>query len=111
MTCVQLECIVAVDTWRHFAAAAAKCFITQPTLSMQLQKVEAELCMQIFDRSKVAVVPTAAGVEIIQQARVILQEVQRLTEGHTRAPRRDGGRSEAGDPADERPVPPAAVSQ
>jgi LysR family transcriptional regulator, hydrogen peroxide-inducible genes activator len=80
MTLVQLEYIVAVDTWRHFATAAAKCFITQPTLSMQLQKVEAELGVQIFDRSKVPVVPTAEGVEIIQQARVILREVQRLSE-------------------------------
>jgi LysR family transcriptional regulator, hydrogen peroxide-inducible genes activator len=77
MTLVQLEYIVAVDTWRHFATAAAKCFITQPTLSMQLQKIEAELGVQIFDRSKVPVVPTAEGVEIIQQARVILKEVER----------------------------------
>jgi LysR family hydrogen peroxide-inducible transcriptional activator len=80
MTLVQLEYIVAVDTWRHFATAAAKCFITQPTLSMQLQKIEAELGVQIFDRSKVPVVPTAEGVEIIQQARVILKEVERLSE-------------------------------
>ena len=80
MTLVQLEYIVAVDTWRHFATAAAKCFITQPTLSMQLQKIEAELGVQIFDRSKVTVVPTAEGVEIIQQARVILKEVERLSE-------------------------------
>jgi len=80
ITLVQLEYIVAVDTWRHFATAAAKCFITQPTLSMQLQKVEADLGVQIFDRSKVPVVPTAEGVEIIQQARVILKEVERLSE-------------------------------
>jgi LysR family hydrogen peroxide-inducible transcriptional activator len=80
MTLVQLEYIVAVDTWRHFATAAAKCFITQPTLSMQLQKLEAELGVQIFDRSKVPVVPTAEGVEIVQQARVILKEVERLSE-------------------------------
>jgi LysR family hydrogen peroxide-inducible transcriptional activator len=80
MTLVQLEYIVAVDTWRHFATAAAKCFITQPTLSMQLQKLEAELGVQIFDRSKVPVVPTAEGVEIIQQARVILKEVEHLFE-------------------------------
>jgi LysR family hydrogen peroxide-inducible transcriptional activator len=80
MTLVQLEYIVAVDTWRHFATAAAKCFITQPTLSMQLQKIEAELGVQIFDRSKVPVVPTVEGVEIIQQARVILKEVDRLFE-------------------------------
>jgi LysR family transcriptional regulator, hydrogen peroxide-inducible genes activator len=80
MTLVQLEYIVAVDTWRHFATAAAKCSVTQPTLSMQLQKLEAELGIQIFDRSKVPVVPTAEGVEIIQQARVILKEVERLGE-------------------------------
>jgi LysR family transcriptional regulator, hydrogen peroxide-inducible genes activator len=80
MTLVQLEYIVAVDTWRHFATAAAKCFITQPTLSMQIQKIEAELGVQIFDRSKVPVVPTAEGIEIIQQARVILKEVERLSE-------------------------------
>jgi LysR family hydrogen peroxide-inducible transcriptional activator len=80
MTLVQLEYIVAVDTWRHFATAATKCCVTQPTLSMQLQKIEAELGVQLFDRSKVPVVPTAEGVEIIQQARVILKEVERLSE-------------------------------
>jgi LysR family transcriptional regulator, hydrogen peroxide-inducible genes activator len=80
LTLVQLEYIVAVDTWRHFATAAAKCYVTQPTLSMQLQKAEAELGVQLFDRSKVPVVPTAEGVEIIQQARVILKEVERLEE-------------------------------
>ena len=80
MTLVQLEYIVAVDTWRHFATAAAQCSVTQPTLSMQIQKLEAELEVQLFDRSKVPVVPTAEGVEIIQQARVILKEVERLGE-------------------------------
>jgi LysR family hydrogen peroxide-inducible transcriptional activator len=80
MTLVQLEYLVAVDTWRHFATAAAKCFVTQPTLSMQIQKLEAELGMQLFDRSKVPVVPTSDGLEIIQQARVILKEVERLSE-------------------------------
>src|SRR5262247_3808479 len=80
MTLVQLEYIVAVDTWRHFATAAAKCSVTQPTLSMQIQKLEAELEVQLFDRSKVPVVPTVEGAEIIQQARVILKEVDRLGE-------------------------------
>lgn len=80
MTLVQLEYIVAVDTWRHFATAAAKCSVTQPTLSMQIHKLEAELGLPLFDRSKVPVVPTAEGVEIIQQARVILKEVERLGE-------------------------------
>jgi LysR family hydrogen peroxide-inducible transcriptional activator len=80
MTLVQLEYIIAVDTWRHFATAAAKCFVTQPTLSMQIQKLEEELGVRLFDRSKVPVVPTVEGVEIIQQARVILKEAERLGE-------------------------------
>lgn len=80
MTLVQLEYIVAVDTWRHFATAAAKCYVTQPTLSMQIQKLEEELGVRLFDRSKVPVVPTVEGMEIIQQARVILKEAERLGE-------------------------------
>ncbi len=61
MTFTQLEYAVAVDTYRHFAKAAAACFITQPTLSMQLHKLEQELGIKIFDRSKQPVVTTAAG--------------------------------------------------
>jgi LysR family hydrogen peroxide-inducible transcriptional activator len=80
MTLVQLEYMIAVDTWRHFATAAAKCFVTQPTLSMQIQKLEEELGVRLFDRSKVPVVPTVEGVEIIQQARVVLKEAERLGE-------------------------------
>ena len=72
MTFVQLEYVIAVDTWRHFATAADHCFITQPTLSMQIQKLEEELDVKIFDRSKQPVVPTETGMEIIEQARVIL---------------------------------------
>ncbi len=72
MTFIQLEYIVAVDTWRHFATAAEHCFVTQPTLSMQIQKLEEELDLKIFDRSKQPVVPTETGVEIIQQARTLL---------------------------------------
>lgn len=80
MTFVQLEYIVAVDTWRHFAIAAENCFVTQPTLSMQIQKLEEELDMKIFDRSKQPVKPTEAGVEIIEQARKILSEKNSLLE-------------------------------
>lgn len=74
MTFVQLEYVVAVDTCRHFAMAASRCYVTQPTLSMQIQKLEEELGVKIFDRSKQPVVPTEAGVEIIEQARKILAE-------------------------------------
>jgi LysR family hydrogen peroxide-inducible transcriptional activator len=74
MTFVQLEYVVAVDTYRHFATAAEHCFVTQPTLSMQVQKLEEELGVKIFDRSKQPVVPTEIGVEIIEQSRRILSE-------------------------------------
>jgi LysR family transcriptional regulator, hydrogen peroxide-inducible genes activator len=74
MTFVQLEYVVAVDTYRHFATAAEHCFVTQPTLSMQVQKLEDELGVKLFDRSKQPVVPTEIGVEIIEQARRILSE-------------------------------------
>lgn len=74
MTFIQLEYVVAVDTFRHFALAASRCYVTQPTLSMQIQKLEEELGIKIFDRSKQPVVPTEAGVEIIEQARKILAE-------------------------------------
>lgn len=72
MTLVQLEYLVAVDTWRHFATAAEHCFVTQPTLSMQLQKLEEELDLKLFDRSKQPVVPTEAGADVIAQARRVL---------------------------------------
>ncbi|MGO8055713.1 LysR family transcriptional regulator, partial [Rhizobium leguminosarum] len=74
MTFIQLEYIVALDTWRHFAMAAAKCFVTQPTLSMQIQKLESELGVKIFDRSKQPVIATEAGAAIIDQARKIIAE-------------------------------------
>jgi LysR family hydrogen peroxide-inducible transcriptional activator len=80
MTLVQLEYIIAVDTWRHFAEAANHCFVTQPTLSMQIQKLEEELEIKLFDRSKQPVVPTETGAEIIEQARKILAERNVLLE-------------------------------
>jgi LysR family hydrogen peroxide-inducible transcriptional activator len=74
MTLTQLEYIVAVDTHRHFALASEKCFVTQPTLSMQIQKLELELGVKIFDRTRQPVIPTEIGAGIIAQARVILRE-------------------------------------
>mgnify|MGYP001183709885 CR=1 FL=1 len=78
MTLVQLEYAVAVDTHRHFAAAAASCFITQPTLSMQLHKLEEELGIKIFDRSRQPVTPTAVGELFLQHARKVLAEARML---------------------------------
>jgi LysR family transcriptional regulator, hydrogen peroxide-inducible genes activator len=76
MTLTQLEYIVALDTHRHFVLASDKCFVTQPTLSMQIQKLEEELGVKIFDRTKQPVMPTDIGVSLIAQARVILREAQ-----------------------------------
>jgi LysR family hydrogen peroxide-inducible transcriptional activator len=74
MTLTQLEYIVALDTCRHFLLASEKCFVTQPTISMQIQKLEEELEVKIFDRTKQPVIPTEIGMGIIAQARVILRE-------------------------------------
>ena len=80
MTIVQFEYILAVDLHRHFADAAAHCFVTQPTLSMQVRKLEDELGLKIFDRSKKPVIPTAAGKQIIVQAKRIVAEKNRIVE-------------------------------
>jgi LysR family hydrogen peroxide-inducible transcriptional activator len=80
MTLVQLEYVVAVDTYRSFVTAAEKCFITQPTLSMQIQKLEGTLGVKIFDRTKQPVIPTEIGSEIITQARIVLSENAKISE-------------------------------
>lgn len=80
MTLTQLEYLVAVDTHRHFAEAADACCVTQPTLSMQIQKLEEELGLKIFDRTKQPVIPTELGSRVIAQARTALREAQRIPE-------------------------------
>lgn len=80
MTIVQLEYIVAVDTYKSFVLAAEKCFVTQPTLSMQVQKLEETLGVKIFDRSRQPVIPTEIGTEILAQARKALQESYKISE-------------------------------
>ncbi|MBO9594884.1 MAG: LysR family transcriptional regulator [Niabella sp.] len=72
MTLQQLEYILAVDTHRNFIKAADSCYITQPTLSMQIQKLEDELGIKIFDRSKLPVVPTSIGQGVLEHARRVL---------------------------------------
>ncbi|MFM7431572.1 MAG: LysR substrate-binding domain-containing protein, partial [Flammeovirgaceae bacterium] len=74
MTLTQLEYIIALDTHRHFVLASEKCFVTQPTLSMQIQKLEEELGVKIFDRTKQPVIPTEIGSHIIAQARIAVRE-------------------------------------
>jgi len=76
----QLEYITAVDTHRHFAKAAKSCFVTQATLSMMIQKLEDEMGVKIFDRSKHPVMPTEIGTKVITQARRVLLEAGRMKE-------------------------------
>ena len=80
MTIIQLEYIVAVDDYRHFGRAAESCHVTQPTLSMQVQKLEDQLGVVIFDRSKSPIEPTEAGARLIEQARITLHEARKIPE-------------------------------
>jgi len=80
MNLQQLEYIIAVDRYRHFAKAAEKSFVTQPTLSMMIKKLEEELDIVIFDRNKHPVEPTKEGEEVIRRARVMVAEANSLKE-------------------------------
>lgn len=80
MNIQQLQYIVAVERYRQFSLAAEECFVTQPTLSMMVRKLEEELNAKIFDRTRQPVVPTIIGKQIIDQARIILKETARLEE-------------------------------
>jgi LysR family hydrogen peroxide-inducible transcriptional activator len=77
MTLVQLQYIVALNASKHFAKAAAHCHITQPSLSMQVQKLEEELGIQIFIRTN-PVTTTETGQIVIEQARKILAEADMM---------------------------------
>ncbi|BDD09250.1 transcriptional regulator [Fulvitalea axinellae] len=78
ITLAQLEYIVSVDTYRHFVTAAEKCFVTQPTLSMQIKKLEDVLGVVVFDRNKQPIVPTEAGAAIIAQARKVINDARKI---------------------------------
>ncbi len=80
MTLQQLEYIVAVDNYRHFGKAATHCYVTQPSLSMQIQKLEAELKVIIFSRNSYPVTPTELGALVIEQAKKILAEAGAINE-------------------------------
>ncbi|WP_455591727.1 hydrogen peroxide-inducible genes activator [Bacteroides sp.] len=80
MTIQQLEYILAVDQFRHFARAAEYCRVTQPTLSAMIQKLEEELGVKLFDRSVTPVCPTAVGEKVIKQARTVLSEAAQVKE-------------------------------
>ena len=80
MTITQIEYVVAVATYKSFVAAAEKCFVTQPTLSMQIQKLEDELGVKIFDRNKHPIAVTDIGEQVVAQGRIALAECERIHE-------------------------------
>lgn len=78
MTITQLKYVLAVAEYKNFTLAAEKCFVTQPTLSMQIQKIEEELSIQIFDRTKKPIQLTDIGQKIVNQAKNIVNEADRI---------------------------------
>ena len=80
MTLTQLNYILAVDRCRNFAQAARECFVTQPTLSMQIQKLEDYLQIIVFDRSKSPVEPTPMGKKVLEYAKKVMNGANELEE-------------------------------
>jgi len=78
MTLTELRYVVALAQERHFGRAAQKCFVTQPTLSLALAKLEEELGVRLFERNKNEVLVTARGQAIVEQAKRVLDEVGRI---------------------------------
>ena len=78
MTITQLQYVLAVAKYQNFTLAAEKTFVTQPTLSMQIQKLEDELGVLIFDRNKKPIILTEIGKKIVSQAKNIVYESQRI---------------------------------
>jgi LysR family transcriptional regulator, hydrogen peroxide-inducible genes activator len=78
LTLTELKYVVALAQERHFGRAAQKCFVTQPTLSLALAKLEDELGVRLFERNKTEVLVTTPGRAIIEQARRVLDEVGKI---------------------------------
>lgn len=78
MTLTELRYIVAVARERHFGRAAEACFVSQPTLSVAVKKLEEELGVQLFERGPGEVTITPAGFKIVEQAQRVLEEASRI---------------------------------
>ena len=78
MTLQQLQYVLALDIHRHFVKAAESCHVAQPTLTLQVKKLEEEINMVIFDRTITPLEPTPAGINFVLKAREILREVAEL---------------------------------
>ncbi len=80
MTLVQLEYVLAVAEHKNFTLAAEKSFVTQPTLSMQIQKLEKELGIEIFDRSVHPIKLTKIGEKVVEQGKIVLKESGKMSQ-------------------------------
>jgi LysR family hydrogen peroxide-inducible transcriptional activator len=80
MTLTELRYIVAVAQWRHFGRAANACFVSQPTLSVAVRKLEDKLNVVIFERGPGDVTITPIGQQVIAQAQRVLQEVEVISQ-------------------------------
>jgi LysR family hydrogen peroxide-inducible transcriptional activator len=78
MTLTQLEYTLAVAEQGNFTLAAEKCFVTQPTLSMQVQKLEDELGVKLFNRNAKPIALTQIGTKLLIQAKIIIEEAKRM---------------------------------
>ena len=78
MTITQLKYIITLEKTRNFTKAANLCKVSQPTLSMQIQKLEEELKVKIFDRTKKPIELSDVGIKIINQAKKILIEFKKM---------------------------------
>ncbi len=80
MTLTELRYIVAVARERHFGRAAEACFVSQPTLSVAIKKLEEELDVKLFERSSNEVRATPLGVEIVRQAQIVMEQAAAIKE-------------------------------
>ena len=78
MTLTELRYLVNLDKERHFSRAAERSFVSQPTLSVALKKLEDELGVTLFERIRGEAKPTPVGARIIEQARRVLAEAKRV---------------------------------
>lgn len=80
MTITQLKYVLSVAEYQNFTIAADHSFVTQPTLSMQIQKLEEELDVKIFNRGTKPIELTVVGKKIVEQAKIIVDESNRITD-------------------------------
>ncbi len=80
MTLTQLKYVIALDTYKNFAIAAQHCFVAQPSLSLQVKKLEQELRVELFDRSSNPIKTTEMGDTFVTHARRIMDQVNELTD-------------------------------